>query len=482
MNLNRANLAAASGVPPKELKERIVHVGLGAFARAHQAWYTNQVDAAGEWGIVAFTGRTAEVANQLAPQEGLFNLITRGADTDAIQVIESVTRVCAADDWRNFSQAIGNPNTAIVTLTITEAGYRVLPSGRLDTSDPLVAQDLLALDAAEPTKLNSALARLAFALNQRRISGGSGLALVSCDNLPANATILKQAMTDWFSMFGTPAVHWLESEVSFVSTSVDRITPRTTPLDVEEVELQTGWQDASPVVTEPFTSWILEGNFPQGRPSWEDAGAQFVGNIEHFENRKLWLLNGSHSLLAYAGQLLGHSTVAQAIADPRCLTWVEAFWTEAQNSLTQKELNVDQYRLALLARFQNARIEHLLAQIAADGATKLRVRVAPVALTEIALGRGVFGCATAFAAWIAFVLQNWQTGFSNFKDSQAAAIIDVLQSADSASGDHIVNLLNLVEPRLASSMEFMNLVTQQVTHFQQLNQTSQNGGSLPVAN
>ena len=481
MKLNRANLSAAdlasgSAKASTPATERIVHIGLGAFARAHQAWYTSQVDPAGEWGIVAFTGRTPDMANQLNPQDGLYSLITRGAKGDTFEIIDAVTRVCSGSDWISFNSAIVSANTALVTLTITEAGYRVLANGHLDTSDPLVRDDFTAMANAQPELLQSALARLAYALNQRRLESGLGLALVSCDNLPANGHILRAAMTDWFAGFGTQAVDWLETKVSFVSTSVDRITPRTTSADIAEVEAVTGWQDASPVVTEPFSSWILQGEFPLGRPAWENAGAQFVENIEHFENRKLWLLNGAHSLLAYAGQLLGHTTVAEAIGDTRCLEWVDAFWNEAQNSLIQKELNVAEYRVALIERFENSRIEHLLAQIAADGATKLRVRVAPVALTDLAFSRRPVGCATVIAAWIGFVLREWQSGFADFKDSQASAIIAILQASQGDPQQQITNLINLVEPRLAASAEFTNLVSNQ------LNQIFQNGSSLPVAN
>ena len=476
MKLNRANLAAQTDQTRAVAQERIVHIGLGAFARAHQAWYTSQVDAQGEWGIVAFTGRSAEVANQLSPQDGLYTLITRGAEGDSIDVIDSLSRVCHGGDWHNFRAAVVNPATAIVTLTITEAGYRVLANGRIDTTDAVVGDDLLAIASEQPQKLQSALARLAFALNQRRLDSGLGLALVSCDNLPANGSVLQNALTDWFASFGKVAVEWLESKVSFVSTSVDRITPRTTAADIAQVAEQTGRQDASPVVTEPFSSWILEGEFPLGRPAWQNAGAEFVSDIQQFENRKLWLLNGSHSLLAYAGQLLGHSTVAQGIADLRCRQWVEEFWNEAQNSLNQPELKVADYRAALVARFENARIEHRLAQIAADGATKLRVRVAPVALNELANGRTAEGCATVIAAWIGFVLDRWKSGFSGFQDSQLASVVQALESAQNQQLAQVQQLVNLLEPKLAASTEFTELVASILTaNFQAT-------GSVPLAN
>ncbi|BBE24309.1 hypothetical protein MN0502_31920 [Arthrobacter sp. MN05-02] len=159
--------------------------------------------------------------------------------------------------------------------------------------------------------------------------------------------------------------------MSFVGTSVDRITPRTTAEDISEVSARTGLIDDAPVITEPFSSWILAGDFPAGRPAWETAGAVFVGDLEPFENRKLWLLNGAHSLLAYCGLARGHHTVAEALDDPLCAEAVEAFWDEAQHHLTLPALDIPAYRDALRERFRNARIAHRLEQIAADGTTKI---------------------------------------------------------------------------------------------------------------
>ena len=175
--------------------------------------------------------------------------------------------------------------------------------------------------------------------------------------------------------------------MTFVSTSIDRITPKTTPADVAAVAAATGWRDRSPVVTEPFHDWVLSGEFRAGRPAWEKAGARFVDDIDPFERRKLWLLNGSHTLLAYAGAARGHRTVAEAVGDPEVRSWVEQFWAEAVRHLPAEGLDLDAYRAALLDRFDNARIQHLLGQIGQDGTTKLRVRIAPVLRAERAAGR-----------------------------------------------------------------------------------------------
>jgi fructuronate reductase len=193
---------------------------------------------------------------------------------------------------------------------------------------------------------------------------------------------------------------WIADNVSFVTTMVDRITPATTDADTRTVVELTGRVDAAPVVTEPFSEWVLSGDFPAGRPAWEAAGARIVADIAPFEERKLWLLNGAHSLLAYAGSARGHETVADAVADPVCRDWLAAWWDEAAPHLSLPTAEVDAYRAALLDRFGNPRIRHLLAQIAADGSQKLPVRIVPTIRRERAQGRLPLGALRVVAAWV----------------------------------------------------------------------------------
>lgn len=433
MKLNRANLATMNHTETSKATERIVHIGLGAFHRAHQAWYTARVDRDQNWGIIAFTGRSPEAAELLAKQDGLYTLITRDSNGDSYQIIDSIVRTEDGNDTEAFVEAITNSKTAIVTLTITEAGYGMDAAGHVDSNNP-----------------PPALHRLAVALETRRRANGLGIAIVSCDNMPSNGALLKIAMSDLFSSFGADSVDWLNEKVSFVSTSIDRITPKTVDADRELVRVATGWQDNSPVVTEPFSDWVLEGDFPLGRPQWERAGAKFVSNIEPFENRKLWLLNGSHSLMAYLGQLAGLETVADAIADKKCRAQVEAFWDEAQNHLAEEGLDIPKYRQALIERFENSRIAHRLAQIAIDGATKLRVRIAPVAKAEIAAGRSAQGCATAIAGWVAYVMKNEKVA-----DSQIVEITRALNGDRAGVEQRLVSVIDL---HLANDDKFMSLV------------------------
>lgn len=435
--------------------ERIVHLGLGAFFRAHQAWYTSAVDTQNEWGMVAFTGRTANAAQQIGGQDGLYTLITRGPVSDTFQIVDRIVRTADGNDLELLAAAVSNPQTAIVTLTITEAGYAF----GLNSSAAAAESELAAILKGNPV---TALGRLAWGLNQRRLQTGEPIALVSCDNIPANGKLLHSAMSRMISVFGAEATTWLEQKVSFVSTSVDRITPKTTAADVATVANQTVFEDEFPVVTEPFSDWVLQGEFPLGRPNWELAGAKFVTEIEPYENRKLWLLNGSHSLLAYLGQLRGHTTISQAIADATCLKAVNAFWDEAERVLANESLQVAKYRQALLERYSNPRIAHQLAQIAIDGSTKLRLRILPTALAECAAGRAGRGSSLAIAAWIGYVLQT-----PNFADSRAAQLNAGLAEC-LEQGQRIEYLLHALSPELAANQDFKNQIVQLVVELPNL--------------
>lgn len=438
---------------------RIVHLGLGAFHRSHQAWYTQHAGDAGEWGIAAFTGRRPDAAEALSAQDCLYTLVERSAAGDSFEVIGSIVEAVDGADVGRLCELLAAKETAIVTLTITEAAYGLAADGRFDADAPAVAEDLRALSAAasggtgpgEAGVPGMPLGRLVLALARRRDSGAGPLAVVSCDNLSANGEVARRAVLGLAGAWGQGLAEWIDANVSFVSTSVDRITPRATDADTTEVAEQCGYRDSSPVVAEPFRNWVLSGDFPAGRPRWEDAGAVVVDDIEPYENRKLWLLNGSHSILAYAGQLRGHTTVAEALADPVCRKAVEEFWDEAANHLTAAGLDIPQYRQALLDRFGNARIAHRLAQIAADGTTKLRMRAVPVLMAERAAGRRGSGSALMLAAWI-----DYAGSGAEFQDPLAADI----RAANAVPGTgRIQALLRLVSAGLAEDPQIVALVS-----------------------
>ncbi len=404
--LTRA-LLAARGIAAPRPPVRIVHLGLGAFHRAHQAWYTAHAGNAAQWGIAAFTGRSPGLAGVLSAQDGLYTLIERSSAGDRREIVTSLAAAWDGAAIQRLASLVASPEVALVTITVTEAGYRLRADGSPDTGDAALASDLATLRRAAAARvppgalsLTTMLGRLLAGLDARRRASGPALAVVPCDNVPANGSLLARGATAAAELVSPVLAEWTAQHVSFVSTSVDRITPRTTAAEVERLNVAEQWTDAAPVVTEPFRDWVLSGSFPAGRPAWEDAGAQFVADIEPWERRKLWLLNGAHTLLSFGGPLRGHETIAQAMGDPVLSAMVGMWWDEASAQLPAG-LGVESYRAALRERFLNSRIEHRLAQIAEDGTRKLALRIVPVAEAELAAGRLPRAAACAMACWIA---------------------------------------------------------------------------------
>lgn len=381
---------------------RMVHLGVGNFFRAHAAWYTEQAADAADWGYAAFTGRSPAVAETLTGQDALYTLLVRGPEGPRPEVISSLSAVHPADDLGALRGYFADPLLALVTITVTEAGYRRAPDGGLDVAAKDVAADIAALrDDPAGGVVTTTPGRLTAGLLARRAAGAGRVAIVPNDNVPENGEMAARVVGDLARAVDPLLDGWVAANVSFVTTMVDRITPATTDDDRAEVVRQLGVDDPATVPTEPFTEWVLAGDFPNGRPAWDTAGATLVDDVRPFEQRKLWLLNGSHSLMAYAASTMGHETVADAIADPEVRSWVEEWWDAASPHLSLPTEDVDTYRRALLDRYSNASIRHLLAQIAADGSQKIPIRAVPVVKSELAVGRVNRGALRLVAAWIA---------------------------------------------------------------------------------
>ena len=237
-------------------------------------------------------------------------------------------------------------------------------------------------------------------IRDSRAAGAGPLTFLPCDNVPDNGEMAHRVITD----FARAVDHRCDERRVLGHPvgqgRVDRITPRATDADRADLVARTGIDDPSLVVTEPYLEWVLAGRFIAGRPAWEQAGATFVDDTTPFETRKLWLLNGSHSLMAYAASIRGHETVAEAIADPVVRDWVLQWWDDAQRQLSLPEEHITAYRAALLDRYANPRIRHLLAQIAADGSQKVPIRIVPALRAEVAAGRTPTGALRAVAAWV----------------------------------------------------------------------------------
>lgn len=331
---------------------RMAHLGLGNFHRAHQAWYTQHANALGMdadgWGIAAFTGRSPRAAEALSAQDCVYTLVTRAADGDSAEIVDAISRAHdgAGAAWEH---TIADPSVAVLTVTITERGY-----------EPAQQQ------------AESAGARIVRGLRARARASAGDIALVSCDNLRGNGEALRLAVLR--EVDDGRLARWIGEHVAFVSTMVDRITPATTDADRAATRELIGHDDAVPVVTEPFSEWVVCGEFPAGRPAWHSVGVRFVDDVEPYEQRKLWLLNAGHTLLAATGMPRGHETVAEAFADPECRGLLEELWVEARVLLPFDATETDAALAALRTRFANPRIAHRLLQIDDGGLQKLRQR------------------------------------------------------------------------------------------------------------
>ncbi|RZM05539.1 MAG: mannitol dehydrogenase family protein, partial [Sphingomonas sp.] len=342
----------------------IVHLGIGAFHRAHQAVYTDAAMTAGDrdWAIAGVSLRSAGVRTALAPQDGLYTVTERGAERTTL--IGSVREVLVAPERPGAVAALlASPSVHVVTLTVTEKAYHLGPGGELDVDVAKAAGGTIYHHLGE-------------GLAARRRAGLPGLSIVSCDNLANNGALLGRALATWLDRIDPVLCRWVEAECTFPATMVDRIVPAVTAADLDRVEATSGLRDEGAIVTEPFRQWVIEDRFAGPRPRWEVAGAQLVPDVGPYEAAKLRMLNGAHSALAYLGLLAGHAYVHEAIAHAEVGATVERLMRdEAAASLAPAAgQDLDAYADALLARFRNAALPHRLAQIATDGSQKIPQR------------------------------------------------------------------------------------------------------------
>lgn len=377
----------------------IVHLGVGAFHRAHQAVVIEDRLAAGEtgWGITAASLRSPATRDALEPQSGLYALAIRGGEQSGHRVIGAIGKVLVAPEAPGaLLDAMTDPRMRIVTLTITEKGYTVdLATGELRADSSDIRHDL-----ANPASPRSALGYLAEALHRRRQAGIPPFTIVSCDNLPGNGQTLAKVLAAFAALRDPDLGSFVAGEVACPSTMVDRIVPATTDADRDAVEQALGVRDAWPVLGEPFLQWVIEDRFPTGRPAFEEAGAELVADVMPFEHMKLRLLNGAHSTLAAVGRLAGHATVAQAIGDPPIRALIERFWDEAAATLEGGAGDPHGYTRRLLDRFANPSLPHRTAQIATDGSQKVPQRILASLRQRLVAGQPSPAMTFATAAWI----------------------------------------------------------------------------------
>ena len=411
LSLATLNLAGPQVIPPaidpREVRIGLMHLGIGAFHRAHQAVFTELAAAAAEstdWGIAASTQRSASVRDQLGPQDGLYTVLERSPEETSLRVIGSVREVLdgAGDPGRVLAR-IADPAVRVITLTVTEKGYRRAAGGGLDLADPLLAADL----AGAPPR--TAIGQLVRGLQYRCRAGGAPVTVLSCDNLVGNGLVLHALVNEFVerlpSTQSRELAAWLETSVRFPSSMVDRIVPATTAEDRADVLTRLRLEDQATVVAEPFRQWVIEDDFAADRPRWELAGAVLTTDVAGWEKVKLRVLNGTHSTLAYLGGLRGYLTIAEAMADAELATIAAALIRDdVTPTLTAPNgLDLETYAQTVLTRFANPALRHTTAQVAMDGSQKLPLRLLGTVRDRLALGVVPHWATLAVAGWMTYV-------------------------------------------------------------------------------
>lgn len=372
-------------------KTGIVHFGIGAFHRAHQAWYTDRAMSAGErdWAIAGVSLRSPAVMAQLNPQDGLYTVTEQGEARSHATLIGAIREVLVADRHAaSIVDRIAAPACHILSLTVTEKGYCRAADGSLD--------HCLAGPGSIYRFLTEGLAR-------RRDAALPGLTLLSCDNLTTNGQQLERLVADYCAQHDPALGEWIARHCTFPATMVDRIVPATTPADLDAVQHRLdGIRDEGAVVTEPFSQWVIEDRFAGPRPRWEAVGAQLVSDVTPYETAKLRMLNGAHSALAYLGLERGHTFVHQAIDDPALRPLIERLMRQeaATSFIPGPGQDLAAYADALLARFANPALNHRLAQIAMDGSQKIPQRWLATLAAHQDRGQSCPAILAAMGAWL----------------------------------------------------------------------------------
>lgn len=399
-------LSAAIAVPAYDrsaVTPGIVHLGVGGFHRAHQARYVDDLLASGitDWGIVGvgLMPQDVRMRDALAAQDHLYTLLERAPDGAVHgRVIGSIIDYLFAPDSPEAVLAqLTDPRIRIVSLTITEGGYHVnQATGGFDASDPAIQAGL------EPGAVPStAFGYVVEALARRRATGVAPFTVMSCDNIAGNGEVARAMLSAFASLRDPELGDWIASEVAFPSSMVDRITPATTDADVEEVGWRFGIQDAWPVVSEPFSQWVLEDHFPQGRPPFEQAGVEMVPDVEPYELMKLRLLNASHQALCYLGYLSGYRYAHEVCTDPLFVDFLLGYMSqEGTPTLPQVPgVDLEGYRRELISRFANPHIRDTLARLCAESSDRIPKWLVPVITAQLAAGRSVRRSALVVASW-----------------------------------------------------------------------------------
>ncbi|MDF0733905.1 mannitol dehydrogenase family protein [Pseudomonas entomophila] len=403
-----ANTVARPSYDPAQLRQGIVHIGVGGFHRAHQAAYTDALMNRGEgldWAICGAGLRSEDRAmrDALAAQEHLYTLFELGDHPDTeVRVIAAINGMLLAEDSAEALLAkLCEPGIRIVSLTITEGGYCIDDStGEFRADLPLIQHDLV-----HPQAPRSVFGFLCEALRRRREAGTGPFTVMSCDNLPHNGAVARKALLAFAHLLNHDLAQWIDGNVSFPNAMVDRITPMTSADHRLQLAERHGVEDAWPVVCEPFLQWVLEDKFVAGRPAWEAVGVQFTDDVAPYEEMKIKLLNGSHLALTYLGFLQGYRFVHETLADPLLRRYMRTFMDQdvTPQLAPVPGIDLERYKDSLTERFANRAIADQLERVCSDGSSKFPKFIVPTANRLIADGQPLERVALVVAAWALYL-------------------------------------------------------------------------------
>ncbi|WP_114191898.1 mannitol dehydrogenase family protein [Edaphovirga cremea] len=449
----------------QQLQSRIVHLGFGAFHRAHQALLTDRVlnQQGGDWGICEISLFGGDLLiQQLRQQDHLFSVLEKGAEGNQAIVVGAVHESLHGrlEGVMAVIEKLAEPQVAIVSLTITEKGYCIEPgSGKLDLKHPMIIDDL-----AIPSAPTSAPGILVEALRLRRERQLPPFTVLSCDNIPENGHVVKNAVLGLARARGNDLANWIEQNVTFPSTMVDRIVPAATPETLGEIAKELGVEDPCGIACEPFIQWVVEDNFVAGRPEWEIAGAQLVADVLPFEQMKLRMLNGSHSFLAYLGYLAGYQHINDCMTDENYRQAAYRLMLEEQApTLSVTGVDLTDYANRLIERYTNPALKHRTWQIAMDGSQKLPQRMLESLRWHLEHEGNIQFLALGVAGWMRYVSGIDDSGNTiDIKDPMAKTLAEIV-SASADDETRVIALLGITAifgETLPQEQGFVSAVTQ----------------------
>lgn len=454
------------------LKTRIVHFGFGAFHRAHQALLTDRVlnKLGGDWGICEISLFNGDKLMQdLRRQDHLFTVLEKGAAGNQALVIGAVKECLNAklDGMEAIIEKFCEPQVAIVSLTVTEKGYCIDPaSGKLDATNERIIHDL-----ASPQQPHSVPGILVEALSRRRERGLNPFTVLSCDNIPNNGHLVRQAVLGMAAKQSAELEAWIVEKVTFPSTMVDRIVPAATEESLQEIAEILGVKDPCAIAAEPFIQWVIEDNFVAGRPEWESAGVEMVDDVMPFEQMKLRMLNGSHSFLAYLGYLGGYPYINDCMADKHFVLAARHLMLQEQAvTLNIRGVDLNQYATSLLARFSNPALKHRTWQIAMDGSQKLPQRWLESVRWHLENNSSWPCLALGIAGWMRYVSGVDEQGHAiDVRDPLLEKIQRLVsRSQENERVDALLTLSEIFGDELPKNIKFVESVQhawQQLAHF-----------------